>query len=141
MDPVSAIGLAASITGLITFAKDTGVISAGYIKHGVNAKQEAEELQEEAGHVAEIPERVRSLLNNPDTGLVFMETSFLFIATSKFQYLLESTREILKTELDNEKHIWSKMKWPFKEGRHHNVLRDMRRYMDMYQMSLQIEGL
>jgi hypothetical protein len=141
MDPASAIGLAASITGLITFAKDIGVISARYIKHVANAKQEAEELQEEAGHVAEILERVESLLTNPDTALVFTETSFLFIATSKFQYLLKSTKETLKTELDNEKHIWSKMKWPFKEGRHQNVLRDMRRYMDMYQMSLQIEGL
>jgi hypothetical protein len=138
MDPVS---LAASITGLILFAKEIGEISAGYITHVANAKKEAQELHEEAKHIVEILQRVKSLLTDPNTALVFMETSFLFLATSKFQDLLESTRKTLETELDDEKHIWNKIKWPFKEGKHQNVLRDMRRYMDMYQMSLQIDGL
>jgi hypothetical protein len=135
MDPVTAVGLAASACQLAAVAKDVVSNIYKYYDAVKDAPKNSRELRQELGAVSDLLDSLEDILVNssakfPSTGPDSFQT-----AITEFQEILKEIRgRVAKPQTEGSK----RLRWPFTKAENERLLFRIERYKATFNLALNI---
>ena len=139
MDPVTAVGLAASVAQLATFVIQTFSSLVQYFDDVKDAPKHSRELRDELLVISDLlhplEEVLKSDLSGPNTS--FVVPLSLQSAVQEFQVLLEGMQaRVTKVHTQG----FRRLKWPFTKDENERFLTKIGRYKSTFVLGLNIKG-
>ena len=128
MDPVSAIGLAASAAQLAGLAKDIVANMWRYFEAVKDAPKNAEQLRQEVGHLSTLLDRF------DDKSL-----ESLFTDKTPLEEFLEILKELRDRVAPRETKGSRRLKWPFTQDQNKRLLDRIERYKANFNLALNLK--
>jgi hypothetical protein len=138
MDPISVIGLAASVAQLAGIAKQTFSTVFQYLEDVKDAPERSRELRGELLTVTDLIQSLEEILNRSPPKSSFTPPPSLTSAIPEFKDMLET----MQTRVTEAKTKGVKrLKWPFTKEQNERYLTRIGRYKDTFNLALSIKGL
>jgi Fungal N-terminal domain of STAND proteins len=142
MDPLSAIGLASSVAGLVSLTIEVSQLLAGYCVAVNNAHTDLVQLRQEYASLQHVLQQLEMFLRNENaTCKPFQKTSVLYLSIASCSTIVEEmARELKRLSNNRAAQGLERLRWPFTEKHVRKTLETLRRYISTFQFSLSIEN-
>ena len=137
MDPVSIIGLAASVNQLAATAKSTFSVLFQYYGDFRDAPKRSRELRQELGTICDLLDSLDDGLTSQSTNSSFTIPASLNLAIEEFQTMLENIKPRVK---ESQTKGVRRLKWPFTKDENDRYLSRMERYKATINVALNIKS-
>lgn len=143
MDPLSVLGLSASIAGLLSLLKDVVDVLKNYTDGVTSAPDDAQKLLTELIPLSSVLQQLKVFLKTEEVKGNFYKTSALYSVVQFCQAQIETLYEKL-IKLRRSEHKWARnlehFKWPFKKQEFSETAETLYRCAQIFQFSLTIDN-
>lgn len=141
MDPISALGLAANVAGLASLAKEAFKLLGEYCIAVKDAPKDIKQLREEYAVLEHVLQQLEDFLRQEKAiGHSFAKTSVLYLTIISCNTNVEELVHKLKTpSAKRYKRVLERLVWPFSGSRVAEMLDTLRKYVLVFEFSLEIE--
>jgi hypothetical protein len=141
MDPLTA---ATSVASLLSITIQVSQMLYDPVHTLKNASKDAQELLDELTSLRQVFTRLESFLRAQSMiGHSFTETSLLIIAIKRFEPIITDLKAKLEKLIN--KHGFARMiergKWFYEHDEHQEMITTLHRYLGIFQISLDIDGM
>ena len=134
MDPLSAVGAAASIAQLASVAKDVVSNMWQFFEAVKNAPKHSKELRQEMAALSDILDNIDEALNSPSCNSMFTNSA----PFDEFVGMLHH----FKTRVDvSQTRGVARLKWPFNENENKKWLEQIERYKATFSLALNVQSI
>jgi hypothetical protein len=141
MDPLSAIGLAANVAGLVSLAIEVSGLLADYTVSVKNVSSSMKVLREELTSVQDVLKQLSSFLHNGDAaGQSFQKTSVLCLTLASCAADVHDMAAKLRLSKNIMARTIEKLHWPFEENEVAKYNDRLRKHVSIFQFSLTMEN-
>lgn len=138
MDPITAVGLAASVAQLAGLAKQTFSTVFQYLEDVKGAPERSRELRRELLTVCDLIHSLDEVLNASSPDSAFIPLDSLISTIPEFKDMLQHLQGRV-TEAQTKG--MRRLKWPFTKEQNDQYLARVTRYKDTFNLALTIKGL
>jgi Fungal N-terminal domain of STAND proteins len=141
MDPLSAIGLAANVAGLVSLVIEVSHLVADYFASIKNMSTNMKVLREELTALQHVLEQLSSLLHGSGAaGKFFQKSSVLYLTIASCTGDVQEMAVKLKSSKNIVARTVQKLHWPFEEKEVSKFNDRLRKHISIYQFSLTMEN-
>jgi chlorite dismutase len=141
MDPLSAIGLAANVAGLVSLVIEVCRLSADYFRSINNMSSNMKVLREELNSLQHVLEQLSSLLHGSGVvGKFFQKSSVLYLTIASCTGDVQEMADKLRASKNFVARTAQKLHWPFEEKELCKFNDRLRKHISVYQFSLTMEN-
>jgi hypothetical protein len=141
MDPLTAIGLAANLAGLVSLVIEVCNLSADYFASIKNMSSNMKVLREELNSLQHVLEQLSSLLHGSGAaGKFFQKSSVLYLTIASCTGDVQEMADKLRSSKNVMARTAQKLHWPFEEKDLSKFNDRLRKHISIYQFSLTMEN-
>lgn len=137
MDPVTVIGLVASVAQLAGVARVIVASMCLYFDAVKDAPKNSRELRQELFTICDLLDSLDDVLTSPSTKSSFMAPESLKSAITEFQAILEDMKaRVAESQTKGVR----RLKWPFTKEENERLLSKLQRYKGTFNLALNIKS-
>jgi Fungal N-terminal domain of STAND proteins len=141
MDPISALGLAANVAGLVSLTIEVSQLLADYLVSVKNASVNVKALNEEYVTLQHVLMQLSAFLRSDNAkSNLFQGTSVLRLTIESCQGNVQGIATKLKTSKHKMTRALEKLRWPFEEKEISKHIDRIRKHVAIFQFSLTVEN-
>lgn len=141
MDPISAVGLAANVAGLVSLAIEVSHLLADYLVSIKNVSTNMKALREELTTLQQVLKQLSSFLHGDDAaGKSFQKTSVLYLTIASCMGDIQEMAVKLRLPKNIVARNWEKLRWPFEEKETAKFADRLRKHIAVFHFSLTMEN-
>lgn len=141
MDPVSAVGLAANVAGLVSLAIEVSHLLADYFASIKNLSTNMKSLREDLASLQHVLRQLSSFLHGGDAaGKSFQRSSVFYLTIASCIGDVQEMAVKLRLSKNIVARTVEKLHWPFEEKELSKFNDRLRKYISICQFSLTMEN-